>query len=66
MRWTTNKTSAIMGVWSLGTQVKDHGYNPPSRNKILEYQSEQEFPIIPNPDDVYKHIEDYRQHKSAS
>lgn len=66
---------------SLYTQVKDHGYNPPSRHKILEYQAQQDFPIIPNPDDpdagnvyqdlsfpdgVYQHIEDYRQHKASA
>ncbi len=66
---------------SLYTQVKDRNYNPPRRDKILEYQSEQEFPIIPNPDDpdagnvyrdlnfpddVYKHIEEYRSHKTSA
>jgi len=66
---------------SLYTQVKDHGYNPPSRHKILEYQAQQDFPIIPNPDDpdagnvyrdlnfpddVYKHIEDYRHQKESA
>jgi len=64
---------------SLYTQVQEHDYNPPRREKILQYQSEQDFPIIPNPDDpdagnvyrdlnfpdhVYQHIEDYRQHKT--
>ncbi|MGI4790212.1 MAG: hypothetical protein ACRYFS_15350 [Janthinobacterium lividum] len=66
---------------SLYTQVTDHDYNPPRREKILQYQQEQDFPIIPNPDDpdagnvyrdlnfpdhVYQHIEDYRQHKTGT
>ena len=65
---------------SLYAQVQDHDYNPPRREKILQYQQEQDFPIIPNPDDpdagnvyrdlnfpdhVYQHIEDYREHKAA-
>ncbi len=62
-------------------QVKQHDYNPPRREKILEYQSKQDFPIIPDPEDpdagnvyrnldfpdgVYHHIEEYREHKTAS
>lgn len=68
------------GARSLYTQVAEHNYNPPRRDKILQYQSEQDFPIIPNPDDpdagnvyrdlnfpdeVYQHIEEYRQHKTG-
>jgi hypothetical protein len=33
------------------SQVQGRDYNPPRREKILEYQQQQEFPIIPNPDD---------------
>lgn len=32
-------------------EVKAHGYNPPKRNTILQWQSEQDFPICPNSDD---------------
>ncbi len=64
---------------SLYEQVQGADYNPPRREKILQYQAEQDFPIIPNPDDpdagnvyrdldfpehVYEHIQDYRSHKS--
>lgn len=35
----------------LVAQVKARDYNPPKRDKILAWQSEQSFPIIPNPDD---------------
>jgi hypothetical protein len=64
---------------SLYEQVQGADYNPPRREKILQYQAEQDFPIIPNPDDpdagnvyrdlnfpehVYEHIAEYRDHKS--
>ncbi len=64
---------------ALYAQVQGHDYNPPRREKILQYQSEQEFPIIPNPDDpdagnvyrdlhfpdhVYEHISSYHDQKS--
>src|ERR1700734_2985704 len=32
-------------------QVEGKDYNPPKRDRILEWQSQQEFPILPNPDD---------------
>ena len=42
-------------------QVVSKGYSPPSREKVLEFQKHQEFPICPNPDDpdacnVYKDL----------
>lgn len=42
-------------------QVTTKGYSPPSREKILEFQERQEFPICPDPDDpdacnVYKDL----------
>jgi len=60
-------------------QVEAAGYSPPKRAKILEYQAQQTFPIIPNaddpdagnvyrdlkfPDDVYQHIAQYRDAKA--
>src|SRR5262245_53788346 len=32
-------------------QVEAHDYNPPSRERILEWQALQDFPICPTPDD---------------
>ena len=64
---------------SLFQQVQSADYNPPRREKILQYQQEQEFPIMPHPDDpdegnvyrdlnfpdhVYQHIQEYREHKA--
>ena len=55
-------------------QVEQKGYNPPRRERILEWQAQQEFPICPTPDDatscnvyrelrfpqeVYDHISDF-------
>jgi hypothetical protein len=46
---------------ALYQQVQGRDYNPPKRERILEWQSQQEFPICPNPDDpdscnVYKDL----------
>ncbi|MBD2100663.1 hypothetical protein [Leptolyngbya sp. FACHB-261] len=66
---------------ALVEQVKGHDYNPPRRERILEYQRQQEFPICPNsedpdacnvyrdlqfPDEVYESISNYHEHKAAS
>jgi hypothetical protein len=66
------KARAMLG------QVEEHGYNPPRRERILQWQKEQEFPILPNPEDpdcgnlyrslkfpdaVYKHIEEYQEQR---
>jgi hypothetical protein len=63
---------------ALVKQVEDHDYNPARRERILEWQAKQEFPICPNPDDpdacnvykeldlperVFEHIEEYREHQ---
>ncbi|AUX35635.1 MULTISPECIES: hypothetical protein [Sorangium] len=66
---------------SLAMQVERRGYSPPRRERILEWQRQQEFPIIPNADDpdegnvykdlefpeeVYQHINEYYEQKAAS
>ena len=60
-------------------QVQGRDYNPPRRERILEWQKEQEFPICPDPhdpdacnvykdlefpDSVYQHITDYHEQKA--
>ena len=57
-------------------QVESRDYNPPRRDRILAWQAEQDFPIIPNVDDpdcgnvyrnlkfpqnVYEHIQEYQE-----
>ncbi|MET0402783.1 MAG: hypothetical protein ABW123_10290 [Cystobacter sp.] len=60
-------------------QVKARDYSPPRREKVLQFQAQQDFPIIPNPEDpdagnvykdlrfpehVYAHISEYREQKA--
>jgi len=47
---------------SLVDQVLQHRYNPPRRERILEWSKRQEFPLCPHSDDpdacnVYKNLE---------
>ncbi|CAN5233044.1 MAG: hypothetical protein H0T74_10025 [Rubrobacteraceae bacterium] len=64
---------------ALVQQVEEKGYSPPRRKKILEYQSQQDFPICPDPDDpdacnpyaelqfpdeVYESIQEYREERA--
>ena len=64
---------------ALVQQVEERGYNPPRRERILEWQAQQDFPICPTPDDpdtcnVYKEldmpeevlgsIQEYREEKA--
>lgn len=36
---------------ALVKQVRTRDYNPPRRERILEWQAQQDFPICPNPED---------------
>ena len=62
-------------------QVEGRDYNPPKRDRIMQWQAEQDFPIIPNgddpdagnlyrelqfPDHVYEHINAYYTEKAHS
>ena len=63
---------------TLYKQVQGKDYNPPRRERVLEWQQQQDFPICPNSDDpdscnvykdlqfpehVYEHISEYYEHK---
>lgn len=65
---------------ALVQQVQGKDYNPPKRDRILEWQSQQEFTICPNsddpdacnvyrdlqfPDHVYEHISSYYEQKAG-
>ena len=65
---------------ALVQQVQGREYNPPRRERILEWQAQQDFPICPNPDDpdacnvykglqfpdeIYDNINDYHVQKAA-
>ena len=62
-------------------QVEGRDYNPPRRDRLLQWQALQEFPILPFPEDpdcgnlyrnlkfpdaVYGHISEYQEQKAAS
>ena len=62
-------------------QVEGRDYNPPKRDRILAWQREQDFPILPNADDpdcgnlyrnlkfpnaIYEHIGHYQEQKLES
>src|SRR4051794_23536973 len=64
---------------ALYLQVQGRDYNPPKRDKILEWQKQQDFPIIPDaedpdegnvykdlqfPEGVYEHIQEYYEQKA--
>ncbi len=66
---------------ALVQQVEEKGYNPPKRERILEWQEQQEFPICPNPDDpdacnvytelnlpdeVFENIQEYQEKRQAA
>ena len=62
-------------------QVEEKGYSPPRRERILEWQSKQDFQICPNPDDpdacnvynelrfpdeVYESIQEYQEKRQTA
>ncbi|MDP8940017.1 MAG: hypothetical protein M3N10_06965 [Actinomycetota bacterium] len=64
---------------ALMQQVEEKGYSPPRREKIIEWQEQQDFQICPNPEDpdscnvyneltfpdgLYEDIQDYREEKA--
>ena len=60
--------------------VRSKNYSPPKREKILEFQQQQEFPICPSDDpdacnvyknlkfspEVYQHIQSYYEQKAEA
>jgi hypothetical protein len=61
------------------SQVEERDYNPPKRERLLEWHAQQEFPILPHPDDpdcgnlyrnlkfpdtIYDHISHYQEQKA--
>ncbi len=66
---------------ALYIQIRDHDYNPPRRERIIEQQAHQKFQIIPDPNDpdmgnvyrelrfpdgLYDHINHYYEDKAES
>lgn len=78
---TKDPTFSEAEARSLVAQVQARDYNPPKRARILEWQSQQDFPICPDPDnpgscnvyrdlkfpdDVYEDIEEYYEEVAAA
>ncbi|MBD2307457.1 hypothetical protein H6G17_18445 [Chroococcidiopsis sp. FACHB-1243] len=76
---TKDKDCSETEARSLYHQVQAKDYNPPKRERILEWQQHQDFSICPNADDpdagnvykdlqfpehVYEHISEYYEHKN--
>ena len=62
-------------------QVKQRDYNPPKRDRLLQWQSQQDFPLVPDeadpnsgnlyrelrfPDGIYEHIHDFWEEKAEA
>lgn len=62
-------------------QVQERGYNPPNRERILQWQEQQDFPICPNPEDpnacnvyrdlqfpeeIYENIEEFWEERAEA
>ena len=62
-------------------QVEGRDYNPPKRDRLLEWQAQQKFPILPYPEDpdcgnlyrnlkfpdtIYNHISQYQEQKESA
>jgi hypothetical protein len=75
------RNAAEEEIRALVAQVEARNYSPPRREKILEWQRQQDFPILPSaedpdegnvyrdlqfPEDVYRHITEYYEHKAES
>jgi hypothetical protein len=66
---------------SLFRQVQERDYSPPKRERVLEWQAQQAFPICPNaddpaacnvyrdlqfPDGVYEHIQEFYEERTEA
>ncbi len=75
-----DRTFSEQEARALLKQVSARDYNPPRRERILEWQKEQDFPICPDvanpdgcnvyrdlkfPDSIYEHINEYYLQKAG-
>jgi hypothetical protein len=76
---TKDKEVSEEDARSLYLQVQGRDYNPPRRDKVLEWQAQQDFPICPTPDDpsacnvyrdlqfpdgIYEHIQEFYEEQA--
>ena len=78
---TKDRDADEQDIRALVQQVEEKGYSPPRRDRVLEWQSQQDFQICPNPDDpdacnvynelsfpdeVYESIQEYQEKRQAA
>ena len=78
---TTDRDADEQEIRALVQQVEEKGYSPPRRDRVLEWQSQQDFQICPNPDDpdacnvynelsfpdaVYESIQEYQEKRQTA
>jgi DNA primase large subunit len=78
---TKDRDSDEQEIRALVQQVEEKGYSPPRRDRVLEWQSQQDFQICPNPDDpdgcnvynelsfpdeVYESIQEYQEKRQTA
>jgi DNA primase large subunit len=78
---TKDRDADEQEIRAMVQQVREKGYSPPRRERILQWQSQQDFQICPNPDDpdacnvynelqfpdeVYESIQEYQEQRQSS
>ena len=78
---TKDRDADEQEIRALVQQVEEKDYSPPRRDRVLEWQSQQDFQICPNPDDpdacnvynelsfpdeVYESIQEYQEKRQAA
>jgi DNA primase large subunit len=78
---TKDRDADEQEIRAMVQQVREKGYSPPRRERILQWQSQQDFQICPNPDDpdacnvynelqfpdeVYESIQEYQEKRQTA
>ena len=78
---TKDRDADEQEIRALVQQVEEKGYSPPRRDRVLEWQSQQDFQICPTPDDpdgcnvynelsfpdeVYESIQEYQEKRQTA
>ena len=78
---TKDRDADEQEIRALVQQVEEKDYSPPRRDRVLEWQSQQDFQICPNPDDpdacnvynelsfpdeVYESIQEYQEKRQTA
>ena len=78
---TKDRDADEQEIRALVQQLEEKGYSPPRRDRVPEWQSQQDFQICPNPDDpdacnvynelsfpdeVYESIQEYQEKRQTA